>query len=180
MIPHALARSGILLLGLALIPLLASGKPIREVEVTAEPEEDGKRIYTIKILPGETVNYEALEFRCIFRQEFPREDLQGRKSMKVHEPIVFVYRHPDARLVDDLHAYFNFRVPVSIERLKKKYGEDVFNQDAPVTVARIRISGIKGEKTLWSHEVEAKGKHTIEESADTPDKHDVELKPEPE
>lgn len=160
-------------------PALAERPPVREIEITSEPEEDGKKVFSFRMLPGKSIDYDELEFKCILRQEFPWEDLRGRKTTKIHEPVVFVYRHAEARLVDDLHAYFNFRVPISLERLIKKYGEDVFNPDAPVTVARIRISGIKDAKVLWSHELEAKGTHTIKEGAGKPNEEDdVELEPE--
>jgi len=170
--------SRILLLPFCLLPLLALGKPIHEVEISAEPEENGRKLYTIKFLPGETRDYDELEFSCAYRQEFLWEDLRGRKTTKIHEPVVFVYRHHDARLVDDLHAYFNFRVPISMERLKKKYGDDVFNTEASVTVARIQISGIKEKKTLWSYEFEASGKHTIPDQPEREDTNDEELDPE--
>jgi len=135
---------------------------LQEVAISSETPEDGRVLFTVRILPRQTLDYAALEFECVLHQSFPWEDARGRRYTKIHEPVVFIYRHAEARLVDDLDAYFNFRVPVSIERLKRKYGDTTFNTEAPVSVSRIKISGLVGKKeVVWMHEFPAKGVHKI-------------------
>lgn len=153
-------------MALLLCNCAAQAEWLREVEISSEAAKDGKRLFTVRILPGQTRNYAALEFECVLHQSFPWEDARGRRIKKTHEPVSFIYRHADARLVDDLDAYFNFRVPVSLERLKRKYGDTVFNPDYPVSVSRIKISGLEQKKkVLWTREFPAKGVHTIGASA---------------
>lgn len=141
---------------------IARAEWLQEVAISSEPPEDGRVLFTVRILPRQTLKYTALEFECVLHQAFPWEDARGRRYTKIHEPVTFVYRHADARLVDDLDAYFNFRVPVSIERLKRKYGDTTFNTEAGVSVSRIKISGLEGKKEIvWMHEFPAKGVHKI-------------------
>lgn len=141
---------------------------LREIEVTSEPEADGRKLYTVRILPGETGDFDRIEFRCTFRQEFPWQDARGKRYTKIHEPVSFVYRHQNARLVDDLDAYFNFKVPVGLEQLKKTYGERVFNADHPVIVSRIEMSGYQDDEITWTITVDADGKYTVSDTPPAP------------
>jgi hypothetical protein len=143
--------------------LVLGSEPVREIEITRDPEVRGKTIYTVRMMPSETRSYDAITFECVYHQEFPWIDTRGRKSMKVHEPVTFTHRRADIKLVNDLDAYVNFRVPTSREQLDRIYGPKVFNKEHPVTVARIKMTAVsKGEK-VWSYDLEAPGKHNIAE-----------------
>lgn len=141
----------------------AAGDWAREVEITHEPDVEGQHLYTVRIMPAHTADYDRLQFDCVLHQEFPWEDARGRKYTKIHEPVTFSYRCAPARLVNDLDAYFNFRVPIDMARLQAKYGEKVFNAAYPVTVSRIVISGYQQDKKVWSYELPAAGKHSADE-----------------
>jgi len=143
--------------------LVCGGEPIREVEITHDPEMKGKTIYTVRMMPSETRSYDTITFVCVYHQEFPWVDTRGRKTMKVHEPVAFTYRRTDVDLVNDLDAYVNFRVPTSREQLDRIYGPKVFNKEHPVIVARIRMTAVSKGQEIWSYDLVAPGKHNIAE-----------------
>jgi hypothetical protein len=140
-----------------------AGEPVREIEITHDPEVKGKTVYTVRMMPAETRSYDAITFECVYHQEFPWVDTRGRKSTKVHEPVTFKYRRTDVELVNDLDAYINFRVPTSREQLDRIYGPKVFNKDHPVTVAHIRMTAVAAGETVWRYDLAAPGKHNIAE-----------------
>lgn len=147
--------------------LLIGGAPasdwIRMVEVTSEPEANGQKDYTIRFAPRKTQLCDKVVFECVYHQEFPWEDVWGKKYTKMHEPVPFTYQRAKVKFVNDLDEYVSFRIPVSMERLKEKYGPKVFNKDYPVTVDRIEISGMVKGETIWSFSVPAKGKYILAE-----------------
>jgi len=134
---------------------------IREIEITSDPEVDGKKIFTVRFMPKKTFKYDRILFDCVYRQELPWENARGKKYTKVYEPVSFTYRHSDVKLVNDLDHYSSFRVPIGLKRLQAIYGPKLFNKVRPITIARMKISGISKGKTIWSYELAAKGKHVI-------------------
>jgi len=153
-------RTAILLAWLLSAAVAWAGKTnwLREVEIKVDPEEDGKKIYSFRFMPDRTLKYDFIEFECFYRQEFPWEDVRGRKYTKIHEPVTFTYRCKNIRLVNDLDAYIHFRVPTSRKRLVKIHGEKAFNKEAPITVNRFRITGKAGKKVIWNLVLAAGGK----------------------
>ena len=133
---------------------VAQAAPLKEMEVRSEPvRPDGQQDYTLRLLPRETHQCEDIVVECVYRQEFPWEDFRGRKTVKVLEPITFTFRRHDVRLVNELDAYISFRVPVSLPVLVEKYGSDIFNADAPVTVPRLRVRALRQGAVLWEYEI---------------------------
>jgi hypothetical protein len=142
---------------------LAQTNWIRVVDISVAPGPDGQDEYSIKITPDKTQRYDELVFECVYHQEFPWVNAKGQKYQKIHEPVSFAYRRPNVDLVNELDAYIEFRVPMKPDTLKLKYGEKVFNPDHPITVSRLRISGIILTKPLWVIELPPKGKHIVVE-----------------
>jgi hypothetical protein len=134
---------------------------VREIEIKADPDEDGKRIYSFRFTPDKTQTYDRIEFECVYRQEFPWEDMRGRKYNKVHEPVTFIFRRDDIRFVNDLDAFINFRVPVSRKRLVAKYGEKTFNKESPIKLDRFRVTATANKKILWNLVLRAGGKFDV-------------------
>ncbi len=133
---------------------------IRVLEITTEPEDSGKVIYTVKITPGQTEDIDLLSFECVYHQEFPFEDSSGKKYTKIHEPESFTYKEKNVRLVDELDKDFNFRVPARLDLLLKIYGDKTFNEKYPVSVSSMKIKAMKGGKKLWEHKLpKAEGKY---------------------
>lgn len=125
----------------------------REIEVTAETEVEGKQDITVRLRPETTHHCDVIEFECVYHQEFPWEDARGKKYTKVHEPVSFLYRRTDVKLVNDLDLYISFRVPVDRKDLEARYGSTTFNKNAPITISRVRITGKVGRQALWSYVV---------------------------
>lgn len=125
----------------------------REIEVTSEAEAEGKQDITVRLRPDTTHHCDVIEFECVYRQEFPWEDARGKKYTKVHEPVSFIYRRADVKLVNDLDCYISFRVPVDRKDLEARYGNTVFNKQCPITISRVKITGKVNGQTLWTYVV---------------------------
>jgi len=153
-------------LGILAISLLwvgsAHGDWFTEIEIGAEKEVDGQRDFTVKFTPGITHQCDQVVLECIYHQEFPWTNARGKKYTKVHEPVRFSYRRHAVKFVNDLDVYISFRAPVSMKRLQRIYGPKVFNEDHAVTIARMRLRGIRGEKELWAFELRPGMKHGAE------------------
>lgn len=154
-------KRGLLLVAWLAVAGFAHAGWLREIEIKADPDEDGKRIYSFRFTPDETCHYDRIEFECFYRQEFPWEDLRGRKYTKVHEPVTFIFRRDNIKFVNDLDAFVNFRVPVSRKRLVKKYGDKTFNKDAPINLDRFRVTATANRKTIWNLVLRAGGKFDV-------------------
>lgn len=141
--------------------LLACGacaEPVREVEITSNPPENGQQILNVRITPGQTVTYEKITIDCVLHQEFPSESTHKNREIKIHEPAVFTHRRKDVKMVEELDVNISFRVPVGMNRLMEIYGMTAFNTNYPVTVSRMIISATsKGGS--WSYEIPASGAH---------------------
>jgi hypothetical protein len=152
----------------AVVVSAASAGFVREIEVKMEPEQDGQRDVTVRIMPDVTREYDRLVIECVYHQEFPWEDVTGKKITKIHEPVFFTYARPAVKLVNDLDAYVSFRLPVSLNRLQQTYGPKVFNAAYPITVPRLRIAAESGGKAVWSYTVPSEGKADLAAAATSP------------
>lgn len=134
-------------------------EPVREVDVTTDPPENGQQTITIRMTPGETATYDVMAISCVYRQVFTSETSDQTGKTVVHEPEKFVYRRKDFKMVDDLDCHVSFRVPVSLDRLKAIYGDTTFRTNAPVTISRLTISASVNKQVQWSFEIPASGTH---------------------
>jgi hypothetical protein len=142
-------------------PWIAQAGPtnwVREVEIVPEPVQVGHQVFSVRFTPDKTVTYDMIAFECVYRQEFPWEDVRGRKYTKIHEPVTFAFRRPGVSFVAELDAYVNFRVPLAMPLLVQSYGPTAFNKEYPVTVHRIRITATAGGRKAWFMELAAKGR----------------------
>lgn len=150
------------LMGIGLFALscgTAISEPVRQVEITPDPPDNGQQVFTIRFTPGETKTYDLVTFTCVLRQEFASATTDRRTGNVVHEPESFVYRRKDLKMVDDLDCHVSFRVPVGLDRLKGIYGDTAFYTNAPVTVPRMTIAAFQKKQMIWSFEVPANGIH---------------------
>jgi hypothetical protein len=131
---------------------------IREIEITPDPVKDGHQVFAFRFMPDKTASYDLIEFECTYHQEFPWEDVRGRKYTKVHEPVTFIYRRVGVSLVNDLDAYINFRVPMALPLLIQSYGPTTFNKEHPITVSRVAITATAGGQKAWSVTFPSKGR----------------------
>lgn len=133
-------------------------EPVREIDVSSTPPENGQQTFTIRFTPDETFSCDKVTFDCTYQQAFTNEATGQKRELKTHEPGVFTYRRKDVKMVADLDNYISFRVPISLDRLVEIYGPTAFNTNHPVSVARICITA-SGEQTTWSCEIPASGTH---------------------
>ena len=125
----------------------------RAIQVTVEDAVKGKRDFSVRFHPAKTHVCERVEIECIYHQEFPWENVRGKKYIKIHEPVTFEYRRRGVKMVNDLDEYISFRAPYGLDALTRKYGPKVFNDDYPVTVDRLRVTGYAKGEEIWSYEV---------------------------
>ncbi len=141
---------------------VARAEWLSEAEISIEPAgKPGEMHYSVRLAPGKTQRYDAIVFELHYHQTFPWIDARGKRTMRVHEPVSFVYRRRSVNLVQELDHHISFRVPVDRKDLEKKYGEHTFNKGYPVTIERMTISGVSGKKTLWTYSMPARGKNDI-------------------
>ncbi|MGI6496261.1 MAG: hypothetical protein ACOX5G_09270 [Kiritimatiellia bacterium] len=146
---------------LAFAPVYA-GEWLDEAEFTLDPPgADGIQIVNARLAPSRTVGYDQLRFECVYHQEVPWKDSDGKQSVKIVEPVTFTYRRPDVRLVHELDFHCSFRVPIALEKLVETYGKGVFGPKEDVVIDRIRLSGVQGGKTLWTQEFKVPGLHEV-------------------
>ena len=125
----------------------------REIEVTSEETVANKMDYTVRFTPARNHLCDRIVFECVYHQEFPWENARGRKYIKIHEPVNFVYRRPAVKMVNDLDQHVSFRAPYGLATVVAKYGPKLFNKDFPVTVDRILMTAFCGQQKLWSYAV---------------------------
>lgn len=142
----------------ALLGSRALAEPVREIEITAVPPENGQQILNVRFTPGQTVTYDKITLDCVLHQEFPSDATHKPKEQKVHEPVVFTYRRKDVKMVEELDVHISFRVPVGMDRLMDIYGLTAFNTNYPVTVSRVVITA-SAKEGAWSCEIPATGIH---------------------
>ncbi|MGQ9661578.1 MAG: hypothetical protein ACUVWX_04465 [Kiritimatiellia bacterium] len=161
---------------------ITAGELLREIEIRSEPEAHGHKDFMVRMLPGQTYECERVQFECVYHQEFPWEDVRGRKYTKIYEPVNFKYQCKDVKFVNDLDTYISFRVPIGRDLLESAYGETTFVKGYPVTITRMKITAFANGAPLWSYEVPAAGKHSATNlpSALAPPKNKARGKPEAE
>ena len=142
----AAAVVALLFLGMA---TRAGSFKIQELNILREDEGTGKTIFTVHILPGETKQFDKVEYVVIYHQDFPFEDSRGNKYHKIHEPANYKYTRKTVKFVEDLDNYVNFRVPISRERLKTIYGKFAFHPKYPITEPRMIIRAYDDGEVVW-------------------------------
>ena len=153
-------RLALVACALAALPLLADDW-LHTVKITIEPPDDGQQILNIRFTPAKTVTYDQLIFECVYHQQFAWHDERGKPTVKVLEPVVFIYRRAQARMVDELDFNASFRAPVSYARLTEAFGANTFATNAPIIVDRLRIYGERGDARLWEQELKVPGTYVI-------------------
>jgi len=108
--------------------------------------------------PSETREYDQLVFECVLHQEYEKRGSDGSIRRVTTEPATFVYREKNVRMVAELDKHISFWVPLGMEDIQQAYGK-LFSTNAPVTVARFRITAVSKGENVWSIEVPAGGVH---------------------
>ena len=144
----------------------SAGDPIfREVEITSDPPENGKQIFTIRMTPATTQNYDKLTVDCTYHQEFSSQATDRTGENRTNEPAFFTYRRKEFKIVDELDCYVSFRVPVAMNMLTEIYGLTAFNTNAPVSVSRLRITAFQKDTPSWSFVLPSSGLHKNPQTA---------------
>ena len=166
---HSRAIALLSVLACVAVRAVFAGEWLAEAEITLDPPTPGGiQIVNVRLAPAKTAEYDQLRFDCVYRQELPWKDARGKTSVKVVEPVEFVYRRPGVRLVEELDFHCSFRVPIAVEKLVETYGKGVFGPEAPVVIDRVRISAIRGGVTLWSREFKVPGLHKVVDEVAAP------------
>ncbi len=135
---------------------------VRLVEVKSDPPvASGKQIWSFRMTPSETREYEQIVFECVLRQEYQKRGSDGSVRQVVSEPATFVHREKNVRMVAELDKHIAFWVPLGREDIQKAYGK-LFQTNAPVTIARFRITAMADGKDAWTIEVPTSGTHVFE------------------
>ena len=147
--------------GVAAAAVLAQEAPqatgIREVVVYRDPPRNGLAVYTVRLTPTETRTYDYLLFDCQLHQEFMFTGTDGRRTLKVIEPVTFTHRERKVKLVAELDKYVSFRVPAEGEELRLAYGQFTFTTNAPVLISRVKITAFADKKPAWTFESDVAG-----------------------
>lgn len=147
-----------ILVALLLSTASVSADWFQEIEATSAQTVEDKMDFTVRFMPAKTHLCDTVLIECVFHQEFPWQDVRGRKYTKIHEPVSFEYLRRDAKMVHDLDHYISFRSPWGLETLQEKYGKKVFNKDYPVTVSRLRITARSKGQEIWSYTIDVNTK----------------------
>lgn len=138
------------------------GAWLKTVDIKVEPSgKTGESHYTVRLAPAKTLHYDTIVFELFYRQTFPRVSAGGKSTLKIHEPVSFVYRRQDVELVEDLDYHISFRVPLDRLDLEKTYGARVFHKDYPISIQRLTITGRSNGVALWTYDIPAAGRHEI-------------------
>ena len=151
-------------IGLGLLMAVSSGwaAGVRLVEVKSDPPApSGKQVWSFRMTPSQTREYDQLVFECVLRQEYDKRGSDGAVRRIVTEPATYVYREKNVRMVAELDKHISFWVPLGKEHIQQAYGK-LFNPNAPVTIARFRITAIENGKEAWTIEVPTSGVHQLD------------------
>ncbi len=161
------ANNLVILLFFLFLGLCAEDSKIEELQVTREDEDNGKSIFTVFIRPGETASLDRIEYLVPYHQSFPFEDSRGNSYDKTHGPAVFKYTRQKVKLVEDLDDHVNFRVPVSLDRLKVIYGNLTFHPDYPILIPKIKIVAYSRGKVIWEHDAKINVEYIMDKETKT-------------
>ena len=149
-------RLAFVLLCVAWVKVTGAG-PVNEIEVTPDPPKNGQQVFTLRFNPGETMTYAKITFDCTYQQSVPCQTSDQPSGMKIIEPAVFTYRARDVKMDEILDCLVSFRVPLDIHKLEEIYGEHLFNTNYPAVVSKIKVTALKEETVLWSHDLKPEG-----------------------
>ena len=149
-------------LGLLIAALSAEAAGVRVVEIRSDPPApSGKQVWSFRMTPSQTRDYDQLVFECVLRQEYDKRGSDGSVRRVVTEPATFVYREKNVRMVAELDKHISFWVPLGKEHIQQAYGK-LFNPNVPVTIARFRITAFEKGKEVWTIEVPTSGVHQFD------------------
>lgn len=143
---------------LAILTILATAicglaAPVKEWEIKLdEAPVSGKQVVSCRFTPGETKDYDVLIFECVLRQEYVKKDSSGKERKRTVEPATFTYREQSVRMIEALDKHISFWVPVGVEQVREAFGDTLFVADAPVTIAKIKVTAMSGGDPVWSLE----------------------------
>jgi hypothetical protein len=145
---------------------LAAEVAVKELKVTREELDNGKSIFTVFSLPGETRKYDRVDYILKYHQSFLFNDSRGRKYRKKHEPAEFKYSRKRVKFVEDLDNYVNFMVPVSRERLKIIYGKLTFHPNYQITIPEVIIRAYDDGDVAWELVVKVNKEYVWDEKTE--------------
>ncbi len=141
---------------------VAGAAGIKLIEVKSDPPlPSGKQIWSFRMTPSETRDYDLLVFECVLRQEYQKKGSDGAVRRVVVEPASFVYRERNVKMVEDLDKHISFWAPLGMADIQQAYGK-MFQTNAPVTIARFRITAVAEGKEIWTVEAPTSGVKIVE------------------
>lgn len=141
---------------------------IREIEVKPDPPEAEAQLVTVRFLPDETALYDQIVFDCTLQQELALTLADGGRTNKTFDAGFFTARQRDVKMVKSLDCYVSFFVQLGNKRSAETPGGAATN--APVKVARIKITAYRKGKKDWTVKTGAEGKYrAADEPADPND-----------
>mgnify|MGYP000871090508 CR=1 FL=1 len=142
---------------------MAADSWIATIGITIDQPDGNQQVVSLAFKPVKTAVYDKLVFECIYRQEMPWTDERGKPITKVIEPVTFVYRRANVKLVAELDFFCNFRAPYGYDKLTQDFGLNTFAKEGgPITIDRLRISGEIDGKRVWQYELKAGKVHEIQ------------------
>lgn len=150
--------SALLLLLLPVRILLADDTAfLTAAEVTFDPPgQDGLQVVTVRMAPGVTRSYDKLRFECVYAQSAPWTNSAGVvRSKTTIAPVHFAYDRESVRLTTELDAYVSFRFPIGEDDLRGRFGPHAFRPGVPIQVVEILVSGLFGDRILWTYRLPA-------------------------
>lgn len=140
----------------------AAAGGIKLVEVKSDPPlPSGRQIWSFRMTPSETRTYDLIVFECVLRQEYEKKGSDGKTRRMVVEPATFVYREKNVKMVEDLDRHISFWVPLGREEIQEAYGK-LFQTNAPVTIARFRITAVAEGQNAWTVDAPTSGVKIVE------------------
>lgn len=142
---------------------VVGGNGVREIEINPDPPESEKQIFTVRFMPDETTIYNQMVFDCALQQELALLTPDGGKTNKICGAGIFISRHRDIKMIKGVDCYVSFFVQTGTQRPCDMAGESRPMTNAPVTVARVKITAYREGKTVWTVNTNARGKYCPEQ-----------------
>lgn len=152
--PYTLIGAGSLFLSALAV---ACGSGIREIEIKPDPPGGGQQAFTIRFAPDETAVYDQIVVACTLQQELVLSTPDGGQTNQVCEAGVFTARQRDVKMVKGVDCYVSFFVQLGAQQICDMAGATQMQTNAPVTVARMKITAYRKGKAAWSIQTPARG-----------------------
>ena len=142
---------------------VAWGNGVREIEIKPDLPDDEKQIFTVRFAPDETIKYDQIVFDCTLRQELVLFLPDGGQTNKIFESGIFTSRQRNVKMVKDVDCYVSFFVQLGTQRSADIAKDSSPKTNAPVTVARMKITTYREGKADWTVKTNARGKYRLEQ-----------------